>query len=166
VIYVGTFSKVLMPGLRVGWVIAAEPGIEKIVQAKQAADLHTSTLNQYIALELLRDGVLERQIPLLRQAYRVRRDVMLAALHKYFPAEVTWTRPDGGMFLMVTLPESMSAAEVLSEAIPHKVAFVPGEDFHLNGAGQNTFRLNFSNARPDLIDEGIKRLGKVLKRLI
>jgi DNA-binding transcriptional MocR family regulator len=166
VIYVGTFSKVLMPGLRVGWVIAAEPVIEKMVQAKQAADLHTSTLNQYIALELVRNGVLEQQIPLLRQAYRVRRDAMLVALQKYFPAEVTWTRPDGGMFLMVTLPESLSAAEVLRQAIPHKVAFVPGDDFHLNGMGQNTLRLNFSNARPDLIDEGIKRLGKVLEQLI
>ena len=166
VIYVGTFSKVLMPGLRVGWVIAAEPVIEKMVQAKQAADLHTSTLNQYIALELLRNGVLEQQIPLLRQAYRVRRDAMLVALQKHFPADVTWTRPDGGMFLMVTLPMELSAAEVLQASIPHNVAFVPGEDFHLNGAGQNTFRLNFSNARPDLIDEGIKRLGNVLKRLI
>src|SRR5206468_1380937 len=149
VIYVGTFSKVLMPGLRVGWVIAAEPVIEKIVQAKQAADLHTSTLNQYIALELVRDGVLDQQIPILRQAYRVRRDAMLAALPKHFPEEVTWTRPDGSMFLMVTLPENLSAAEVLRQAIPHNVAFVPGEDFHLNGTGQNTFRLNFSNARPD-----------------
>ena len=165
VIHVGTFSKVLVPGLRVGWVIAGEPVIEKIVQAKQAADLHTSTLNQYIALELVRDGVLDQQIPILRQAYRVRRDAMLVALQKYFPAEVTWTRPDGGMFLMVTLPKGLSAAEILQQSIPHKVAFVPGEDFHLNGNGQNTFRLNFSNARPDLIDEGIKRLGIVLKRL-
>ena len=163
VLYVGTFSKVLMPGLRVGWVIAPEPVIDKIVQAKQAVDLHTSTLCQWIMWELIRGGVLDRQLPRLRQAYRERRDAMLSALKKYFPDKVTWTRPEGGMFLLATLPEGLNANEVLAEAILRKVAFVPGGEFHLHGAGQNTFRLNFSSSPPPLIEEGVKRLGCVLK---
>lgn len=161
VIYVGTFSKVLMPGLRVGWVIAPEPVIEKIVQAKQAVDLHTSTLCQWITWELIRGGVLERQIPRLRQAYRERRDAMMSALKNYFPNKVTWTRPEGGMFLMASLPQELDANEVLKEAIAHKVVFVPGREFHLEG-GANTMRLNFSNSTPGRIAEGIKRLATVV----
>jgi 2-aminoadipate transaminase len=162
VIQVGTFSKVLAPGLRVGWVVAAEEVVDKLIQAKQAADLHTSTLTQHLIHELVRDGLLDRQIPLLREAYRERRDAMLTALEKYFPSGATWTKPDGGMFLMVTLPMEINAGDLLRQAIQHKVAFVPGEDFHLNGRGQNTLRLNFSNATPDLIKEGIRRLGRLL----
>ncbi|MGD1018958.1 MAG: PLP-dependent aminotransferase family protein [Verrucomicrobiia bacterium] len=163
VIYTGTFSKVLMPGLRVGWVIAAPEVIEKLVQAKQAADLHTSTLSQYVALELVGRGFLEQFLPVLRQNYGERRDLMLAALARHFPEDVTWTRPDGGMFLMVTLPECMDAGAILPHALQQKVAFVPGEEFHLNGKGRNTMRLNFSNATPDKIETGIARLGAVVK---
>jgi 2-aminoadipate transaminase len=166
VIYTGSFSKVLMPGLRVGWVIAAEEVIEKIVQAKQSADLHTSTLSQYITHELIAGGLLERHVPVLRQVYAERRDGMLAALAKNFPSEAVWTRPDGGMFLMVTLPDRWNAVEVLDRALQQQVAFVPGEEFHLDGAGRNTFRLNFSNASPDRIEEGVRRLGNVLKEMI
>lgn len=166
VIYVGTFSKVLMPGLRVGWIIAPEEVIERIVRAKQAADLHTSTLSQHIAWELARDGFLNEHIPLLQRAYRERRDVMVASLEKHFPTETSWTRPDGGMFLMVTLPKAFDAFDALKEALKHHVAFVPGEEFHLQGLGRKTFRLNFSNAQPGLIEEGVKRLGKVLKQMI
>ena len=162
VIYCGTFSKVLTPGLRVGWVIADEAVIDKIVMLKQAADLHTSTLNQYITYALVQDGVIEQQLPRLRAEYRTRRDRMLAALERHFPPDVTWTRPEGGLFLMVTLPAHMDAAALLQEALKHKVAFVPGEDFHLQG-GQNTFRLNFSNAQPEHIDAGIQRLGQVIR---
>lgn len=164
VIYSGTFSKVLTPGLRIGWVVADEAVIDKLVMFKQGTDLHTSTLNQYITYTLARDGVIEQQLPRLQAAYRQRRDVMLAALARHFPAGVTWTQPDGGLFLMVTLSAHLNAADVLQAAIAHKVAFVPGEDFHLTG-GQNTFRLNFSNAQPDRIERGIEVLGQVLNDL-
>lgn len=166
VIYVGTFSKVLMPGLRVGWVVATEEVIEMIVRAKQAADLHTSTLSQYLTCELIHEGLLESQIPLLRTAYRERRDVMMAALREHFPNEATWTRPAGGMFLMVALPNGLDATEVLQRSLSRQVAFVPGQDFHLEGRGRNTFRLNFSNTSPHLIATGIERLGRVLKEML
>jgi 2-aminoadipate transaminase len=163
VIYVGTFSKVLMPGLRVGWVIADAQVIDKLVQAKQAADLHTATLNQHLVLQLIESGLLERHMESLCAAYRTRRDLMLTAIARHFPHEARWTRPDGGMFLMVTMPPDFDAVAVLKQALVHKVAYVPGEEFFVGGAGRNTFRLNFSNARPEQIEHGIERLGCVLK---
>lgn len=166
VIHVGTFSKVLAPGLRVGWVIAAPAVIEKLVQAKQAADLHTSTLNQWIAFELAQDGFLDWHVPRLRAAYRERRDAMLSALERHFPADATWTRPEGGMFLMVTLPGRPRTTELLERAIRAGVAFVPGEDFHLDGGGAHTLRLNFSNADPEAIEEGIRRLAAALDEAV
>ena len=165
VIYAGTFSKVLAPGLRVGWVVAPTEVVDKLVQAKQASDLHTSTLTQHIIYELVRSNLLDQQIPLLRHAYRERRDAMLAALEKYFPPGITWTKPDGGMFLMVTLPPEINATALLQQAVQKKVAFVPGETFHVNGQGRNTLRLNFSNAQPHKIEEGIRRLGALLAKL-
>ena len=162
VIHVGTFSKVLMPGLRVGWVIADEEVIDKLVQAKQATDLHTSTLSQHLVLELVTSGFLDEFIPVLRKAYGERRDRMLAALDRHFPAGVSWTRPQGGMFLLVTLPESMDAGALLPRAIAEGVAFVPGEEFHPDGRGRNTLRLNFSNARSDRIETGIERLARLV----
>jgi 2-aminoadipate transaminase len=164
VILLGTFSKVLAPGLRVGWVIAAPEVIEKLVQAKQAADLHTGTLSQHIALELAGRGFLDQFLPLLRRNYRERRDAMLAALEEYFPPDTTWTRPDGGLFLLVTLPAGTDASALLPLALAEKVAFVPGEEFHLKGAGRNTMRLNFSNAHPAQIATGIERLGRIVAR--
>jgi 2-aminoadipate transaminase len=161
VVYTGTFSKVLMPGLRVGWVIAPKQVIEKLVLAKQAADLHTSTLCQHLAFELISKGFLHEFIPLLRKIYRERRDVMLTALEKYFPNGTSWTRPDGGLFLLVTLPKHMDAAKLLVQALQQKVAFVPGEEFHLEGEGKNTMRLNFSNASPERIRAGIEKLGRI-----
>lgn len=166
VIHIGTFSKVLAPGLRVGWVIAPDEVIDKLVQAKQAADLHTSTFCQHLVSELMHRGLLERHVPRLRQAYQVRRDTMLAALAAHFPVETSWTRPDGGMFLLVTLPEHLDAEAVLRQALAQQVAFVPGADFHVNGQGKNTLRLNFSNAHPEQIEQGIKRLGDVLKEML
>ncbi len=163
VIHVGTFSKTLAPGLRVGWALAAPEVIDQLTLAKQAADLHTSTLNQGMVLELLREGALAGHLPRLRDAYRQRRDAMLAALEAHLPPSVRWTRPEGGMFLLVTLPLGWSGAELLKQALARNVAFVPGEDFHLDGAGRNTFRLNFSNATPERIEEGVKRLGEALR---
>jgi 2-aminoadipate transaminase len=162
VIALNTFSKILSPGLRVGWVVAAPEVISKLVQAKQAVDLHTATLNQMIAYELARSGFLKQHVPVIIATYRQRRDTMLAALEACFPPEVHWTHPQGGMFLWVTLPPGYDAAALLPEALAQKVAFVPGAPFHANGGGQNTFRLNFSNATPEQIEQGIARLGKVL----
>ncbi|MGA2747151.1 MAG: PLP-dependent aminotransferase family protein [Verrucomicrobiota bacterium] len=163
VIYTGTFSKVLMPGLRVGWIIAARQLIDKLVQAKQGADLHTSTLCQHLALQMLNDRVLDDFLPVLRRNYGERRDVMLDSLEKHFPKGATWFRPDGGMFLLASLPDSVNTAELLPEALRRNVAFVPGEEFHLYGRGKNTMRLNFSSAPPDRIEIGIERLGDLLR---
>jgi 2-aminoadipate transaminase len=164
VIHVGTFSKVLMPGLRIGWVVAASPLIDKLVLAKQAADLHTSAFNQHIALELATNGCMDELIPRLRQAYRERLEAMLAALEKHFPRGASWTSPDGGIFLLATLPRSVNTTELLPAALEQNVAFVPGEEFHLNGEGRNTLRLNFSNATPEKINAGIARLAEVFKQ--
>ncbi|HEX4119285.1 MAG TPA: PLP-dependent aminotransferase family protein [Verrucomicrobiae bacterium] len=162
VIHVGTFSKVLMPGLRVGWVIAPEAVIEKLTQAKQSADLHTSTLNQHLALELAGKGFLETFLPVLRENYGERRNAMLNALAKYFPKSATWTRPEGGMFLLVTLPRHINTSELLPAALEQGVAYVPGEEFHLNGEGKNTLRLSFANARRERIETGIKTLSRLM----
>jgi 2-aminoadipate transaminase len=162
VIHLNTFSKILAPGLRLGWVTAPAEVINKLVQAKQGADLQAGSLNQLIAYEMLQQGIIERHIPLIRDVYRQRRDAMLTALQDYFPADITWTHPTGGLFLWITLPEGMDATTLLQNAMEYKVAFVPGADFHANGGGENTLRLNFSNASPEKIHEGIMRLGKLL----
>ncbi len=166
VLYLSTFSKTLAPGLRLGWVVAPAEVIRRLVQAKQGADLHTSTLTQMVAYEVARGGFLDRHVRLIREVYRERRDAMLMALAKHFPAGVHWTAPHGGLFLWVTLPEPMDAAEILKAAIDERVAFVPGASFFPDGSGQNTFRLNFSNATPAKIDEGMRRLGGVLHRAL
>jgi 2-aminoadipate transaminase len=163
VIQAGTFSKTLMPGLRVGWVIGPRQIIERMGRAKQAMDLHTSTFNQYIALALLNSGYLEEFIPRLRRVYRERRDTMLAALQQHFPPGSCWTRPEGGMFIFVTLPEDVSAGSLLPRALERNVAFVPGEEFHLDDTGQNTMRLNFTKASVAEINSGISRLAEVIK---
>jgi 2-aminoadipate transaminase len=163
VIRTGSFSKILMPGLRLGWVIAPRPIIEKLVQAKQASDLHTSSLSQYIALELVRSGFLEQTIPQLCKAYGERRDLMMESLHRHFADLATWTRPEGGMFLLVTLSNKIDTTKMLSRALAQNVAFVPGEEFHLNGEGRHTMRLNFSNTKPEAIESGIARLAEVVK---
>jgi 2-aminoadipate transaminase len=164
VIYLSTFSKTLAPGLRLAWIVAPLDVIRKLVQAKQGADLHSATFNQMIAYEAVRDGFLQRHLPVIRQVYRERREVMLAALTEHFPPGVRWTRPQGGLFLWLTLPEGLNAAELLPDALAAKVAFVPGAPMFPNGGGENTLRLNFSNASPDQIRQGIARLGRVLHK--
>ncbi|HEX7976781.1 MAG TPA: PLP-dependent aminotransferase family protein [Anaerolineales bacterium] len=162
VIYLSTFSKILAPGIRLAWVIAPPEVIRKLVQAKQGADLHTATFNQIVAYEVSKGGFLDRHIELIRRVYRQRRDVMLGALDAYFPPGADWTHPLGGLFLWSTVPEPMDTTQVLKAAIEQNVAFVPGAPFFPCGGGTNTMRLNFSNATPELIREGISRLGRVL----
>ena len=166
VIYISTFSKLLAPGLRLAWVIAPPQVIHQLVMTKQAADLHTSSFNQYVAYEVGKGGFLDEHVKVIRAAYKERRDVMIEMMEELFPADVTWSRPQGGMFLWGVLQEDMNAAEVLKHAIEKKVAFVPGVAFHPKGDGQNTFRLNFSYSKPETIREGITRLGTTLKGLI
>lgn len=166
VIYLSTFSKLLAPGLRLGWVIAPVEVIQKLVLSKQAADLHTSSFNQYVAHEVAKGGFLDEHVKTIRATYKERRDVMVEMMEEMFPAGVTWRKPKGGMFLWSILPEGMDSAEVLKRAVEKKVAFVPGEAFHPTGGGKNTLRLNFSYSSPETIREGISRLGITLKELI
>ena len=162
VIYLSTFSKTLAPGLRLGWIVAPTEVVRECVKAKQGMDLHTSSFVQMVAYEVVKDDFLEDHVRRIRQVYRERRDIMLDAMARYFPPGVSWTRPNGGLFLWVTLPETVDAGVLLENAVANKVAFVPGTAFYPDGSGHNTFRLNFSNARPEQIKIGIKRLGEVL----
>lgn len=164
VIYLSTFSKILAPGLRLAWVIAPPEVIRKLVTAKQGADLHTASFNQILAYEVGRHGFLDKHVKYICDVYHHRRDVMMDALEEHMPPGVKWTHPQGGLFLWVTLPEQMNATELFKEAIKEKVAFVPGDSFHPCGGGENTMRLNFSNATPEKINEGIGRLGMVIKK--
>ncbi len=165
VIYLSTFSKTLAPGLRLGWIVAPPEVIGKLAQLKQGADLHTSTFTQVVAYEVARDGFLDKHVKLIRQVYRERRDVMLQALGEFFPPEVTWTHPHGGLFLWVSLPEGLDMAAIFKTAIEHNVAFVPGNSFYANDPqeGSRHMRLNFSNAAPEQIREGISRLAAAVK---
>ncbi len=166
VIYLSTFSKLLAPGLRLGWVIAPPNVIQKLVMTKQAADLHTSTFSQQLAYEVARGGFLDEHVKVIRATYKERRDVMLEMMDEMFPPEMRWTKPQGGIFLWGIMPEGVDAAEVLKIAVERKVAFVPGAAFHPNGGGENTMRINFSYSNPDTIREGIARLGATLKEVL
>jgi 2-aminoadipate transaminase len=163
VVYLSTFSKLLAPGLRIGWAAGPRELLHRMVQVKQGLDLHTSSLNQAIAFEACRDGLLARQIPRICRIYQERRDTMLAELEQMMPHGTRWTRPDGGMFLWITLPEALDASRLLARAIERQVAFVPGADFHANGGGQNTMRLNFSHPAPEQIRAGIGRLAEAIE---
>jgi 2-aminoadipate transaminase len=162
IVHLGTFSKTMAPGLRVGWMLAPSILIRMCVLAKQGADLHTSTLTQAIAEDLLRNGTMERGLPALRALYRERRDAMLNALQESIGAHGTWTRPDGGLFLWVDLAGGIDTPTLLAEAMQRKVAFVPGSAFFFDGRGSNAMRLNFSCMAPDRIREGVQRLGTLV----
>lgn len=165
-VYCGSFSKTLAPGLRIGWVCAAAPLVSQLVLLKQAGDLHTGTLNQ-MAIAKVAGEVFDDHVAMLRGVYAKRRDVMLQALAAHMPNGVIWTRPEGGMFVWLTLPKGLDGAEVLAQALRHeKLAFVPGRAFHADGSGGNTIRLSFSlNEAPEM-REGVRRLGMVLARMI
>lgn len=162
-IYCGTFSKTLSPGLRVGWVCAAKPVISKLVLMKQASDLHSPSINQ-IAIHRVAEACYEPHTAMLRENYRKRRDWVLEALAKEMPKGVSWTKPEGGMFIWVTLPEGLDGAALLERAVKtERVAFVPGKAFHADGGGANTIRLSFSLANEKAAKEGIARLGRVIR---
>lgn len=165
VIYLSTFSKTLVPGFRLGWIVAPAEVIAKLVQLKQGADLHTSTFTQMVAYEVAKDGFLDEHVKKMRPVYRERRDTMLRDLAEFFPPECRWTHPQGGLFLWVTLPEGMDMQALFEGALRENVAFVPGDCFYAgNGReGSRHMRLNFSNAKPELIREGIRRLAIAVK---
>ena len=166
VIYISTFSKLLAPGLRLAWVIAPPEVIRKLVMTKQAADLHTSSFNQYVAYDVAKGGFLNEHVKVIRAVYKERRDVMFEMMEEMFPQGVTWSKPKGGMFLWGVLPEGMDATEVLKRAVERKVAFVPGAAFHPRGGGENTMRINFSYSSPETIREGVARLAATLKETV
>ncbi len=166
VIYLSTFSKLLAPGIRLAWVIAPETVIRKMVLVKQAADLHTSSFNQIVAHEVAKDGFIDEHVKLIRATYKERRDVMLETMEELFPSEVRWVRAQGGMFLWTILPETMDATELFKKAVEKKVAFVPGSAFYHDGSGHNTLRINFSYSSPEMIREGITRLGWLLREQV
>ncbi|MDO5632066.1 MAG: PLP-dependent aminotransferase family protein [Paracoccus sp. (in: a-proteobacteria)] len=162
-VYCGSFSKSLAPGLRIGWVCAATPAINRLVQVKQAADLHSATLNQVVTAHVAQ-SVFEDHVAGLRQTYGRRRDLMLAALDRDMPQGVTWTRPQGGMFVWLTLPAQMDGATLLAQALAdEKVAFVPGRAFFADGSNGNTIRLSFTLHEADAMNEGIARLGRAIR---
>ncbi|GJI94848.1 aminotransferase-like domain-containing protein [Duganella vulcania] len=162
VIYMGSFSKVLTPGIRLGYVVAPLPLVRRLELAKQAADLHTSQLTQMVVHEVIKDGFLGRHIPKIRALYGDQCQVMLDAMAQHFPAGVEWTKPEGGMFIWVTLPKHIDAMKLLDEAIAQKVAFVPGSPFYANEPETNTLRLSFVTVAPDRIRTGIEILGKLI----
>lgn len=165
VVYLGTLSKVFAPGLRLGWAAAAEGIRHKLVLAKQATDLCTSTLVQYTAHKYLTEGHIGKQIPKIKKIYKSKRDVMLEAMDEHFPSKIKYNRPEGGMFLWVQFPEKVNSRKFLAKTIKHKVAFVPGDAFYVTeGEGLNTARFNFSFPKEEQIEEGIKRIGKLVKR--
>jgi 2-aminoadipate transaminase len=163
VIYVGTLSKILSPGIRLGWAVAPPPVMEKIALGKQATDLCTSTLAQYFALEYFGEGRWREYVDSLCDIYRSRRDAMLEALERHFPAQATWTRPRGGLFVWATLPDYIDTSDLLAKALRENVAFVPGAAAYVDGAqGTSSMRLNFSGSSEEEIREGIRRIGAVV----
>jgi 2-aminoadipate transaminase len=162
VIYISTFSKILSPGIRIGWTVAPPPVMDKIVLGKQAADLCTSTLTQYFVREYFAEARWRQYIEELVEIYRSRRDTMLAALEEHFPAEASWTEPQGGLFIWATLPDYIDTGDLLAKALRADVAFVPGSGAYVDGRGGSSMRLNFSGVNESEIREGIRRIGKVI----
>ena len=163
VIYLGTFSKIFAPGLRLGWMAAPRPILAKVLLAKQGADLCGSSFAQSVAEHYMKGTAWRRVLADLTKTYHERRDAMLAALVEHFPADVTWTHPEGGFFVWVTLPAHLDTRPLLAEAVEHGVTFVPGSDFYPDGSGRNSLRLAFCYEEPARIEEGVRRIAEVLE---
>jgi 2-aminoadipate transaminase len=163
VIQLGTFSKIISPGLRIAWIAADKEFIAYCEKMKQACDLHTTTFSQYVVYEFAKDGALEEHIEVIKKAYGRRRDVMIESLAREFKDETTWSEPEGGLFLWVKLPEGISTSELLPKALKAGFAYVPGKYFFSQKPDDTTLRLNFCNATEENIVEGVKRLAAVVK---
>jgi len=166
VILLGTMSKIFVPGFRLGWIVAHEDVIDKLVVAKQNTDLCTSSFVQKIAAKYFDKGYFEPNLAKTNAMYKEKRDAMVEAFHKFMPKGVKWTEPEGGLFLFVTLPEYIDAEDLFKIAIEENVAFVPGTVFYCNGEGKNTLRINFSFMSKELNIEGSRRLANAIKRMI
>jgi 2-aminoadipate transaminase len=166
VMYLGTFSKIFSPGLRLGWVVAPPPVLARINLGKQQADLCTSTLSQILVQAYFERHDWREYVDTLSELYRARRDTMLDALAEHFPAQAEWTRPGGGLFIWATLPDFIDTTDLLARALRENVAFVPGEGAFLDGRGRSSMRLNFSGANEERIREGIRRIGEVVKEQV
>lgn len=166
VLLLGSFSKTVAPGIRLGWVCAKGEVMEKLIMAKQGADLHSNYLVQRIIYQYLQDNDLDRHLAKIRAAYQAQCELMMSQIDSLFPAGVQYVPPQGGMFLWLTLPAGLSSLELFQAAAELNVAFVPGQPFYLNGGGDNTLRLNFSNSDPDIITEGIKRLAAAAAKIL
>ena len=166
VVLFGTFSKTFVPGFRIGWIIAPENIIDRLIVAKQSADLCTPVFDQAVAAKYLEKGLFEKNLQKTIELYREKKDHMLACFEKYMPKGVTWTKPEGGLFLFVSLPEGYDTLELFEVAIKENVAFVIGEAFHCDGSGKDQMRLNFSYMDNERIEEGVKRLAKAITQMI
>lgn len=163
VVYLGTFSKVLAPGLRTAYLRAPEPLAAKVELAKEGADLSSSMFDQAIVIEAIREGLIERRLPELREFYRIRHRAMLEALERFAPSDSRWTKPVGGFFILMQLAAGTDAAAVLPEAIENGVAYVPGQSFFVDGSGSNTLRLAYSKESPEAIEDAVKRMCRVFQ---
>jgi 2-aminoadipate transaminase len=164
VIYLGTFSKILAPGFRLGWIVASPDAMEALLHGKQPSDLHTGMAQQMATAEVAKNGFIDKHVERIKAFYKERRDVMLRALEEHFPADAYYTRPAGGLFVWAELPRHVDTRALLLEAIQDRVAFVPGQGFHPDNSGTNTMRLNFSNVAPEQLREGVRRLGHAIQR--
>ncbi len=165
VIYLGSFSKVFCPGFRIGWIVADPVLTEKYAILKQGVDLQTSTIDQMVVAKYMENYSLDDHIEKIKELYRARRECMLNAIERYFPKNIKYTKPRGGLFIWVMLPEGYDSKKILEKAIEQKVAFVPGQSFYAHGDVTNTFRLNYSNMPEERIEEGIKRLSAILSKV-
>ncbi|MEQ8198847.1 MAG: PLP-dependent aminotransferase family protein [Clostridiaceae bacterium] len=165
-IMLGSFSKIVAPAMRLGWICAKGEIMEKLVVAKQAADLHTNYYSQRVVHQFLMDNDLENHIKKIRQMYKSQRDCMVSAIERYFPEEVKSTKPEGGMFIWGTLPEGISSMDLFELASNENVVFVPGDSFYDDEKNVNTFRLNYTNSSEEMIEEGIRRLARAITSII
>lgn len=164
-VMLGSFSKIVAPAMRLGWICAKGEIMEKLIIAKQAADLHTNYYSQRVVHQFLMDNDIEEHIKKISKLYKGQRDCMVSMIEKYFPEGIKSTKPEGGMFLWVTLPEGISSLELFDLAAKENVAFVPGDPFYVNVKGSNTLRLNYTNSDEKSIEEGIKRLARAIGKL-
>jgi len=162
-VLLGSFSKIVAPGLRLGWVCAGHEIMEKLIVAKQASDLHTNYFAQHVVYEYLAQNDLDAHIRMIREMYGAQREVMVSAIEEHFPKNVPFTRPEGGMFLWATLPEGCAATALFERAIQHNVAFVPGDPFYADDTQARTLRLNYTNSDEGAIRSGIATLGGIIK---